>query len=186
MNTVVITFGRCQGPHIGHEMLFNFCQAKAAELGGDYKIYPTKTHNKANPFPYAMKLSMLKELMPSHANAIVEEHPGAIIKVVQSLQNEYQRLVFVCGSDRIDSFRKLLSSYNGLEYSFDDIEVISCGDRCDDGTLLQQASASLVRELVSDGDLDGYLEIAPTEATTYAAHKAFLHMGAMIVQPEPA
>ena len=61
--------------------------------------------------------------------------------------------MLVVGSDRVTEFRELLEEYNGVEgkrhgyYGFDNIEVVSAGDRDPDAEGVEGMSASKMRAL---------------------------------------
>lgn len=176
-DTVVINFGRYQGPHRGHEMLMDFIRDLAIKENADYFIYPSKTQNKKNPLSYGAKCLLLKNLLPDHADHIVEDHQNGIVKILQSLQNEYKRVLFVCGSDRSDSYRKFIPNYNGLEYHFDDIRIIEAGnERNEQSTGVAACSASKMRDHVRNGDIISFVAEAPRRASRFDAELAFAVM----------
>lgn len=173
-DTVVINFGRYQGPHRGHEMLSDFMRDLAKQHNADYFIYPSKSYDKKNPIPYNTKVHIMKQLLSDHAEHIVKEHPNAIVKILQSLQHEYKRVLFVCGSDRSNSYRKFIPNYNGMEYNFDDIQIIEAGNPRDENTSgVAACSASKMREYVSSGDIISFTAEAPRRATRYDVQLAF-------------
>ena len=71
----------------------------------------------------------------------------------------------VVGSDRVDEFDKLLNNYNGEQarhgfYGFDDIKVISAGDRDPDAEGVTGMSASKMRAAeVAKNDYESFQKV---------------------------
>jgi len=68
----------------------------------------------------------------------------------------------VVGSDRVAEFDRLLNEYNGVTgkrhgyYGFDNIEVVSAGERDPDSEGVEGMSASKMRAAASSGDFDSF------------------------------
>jgi hypothetical protein len=58
----------------------------------------------------------------------------------------------VVGSDRVASFSGMLTKYNGVEYTFRNIDVVSAGDRDPDADGAAGMSASKMRKAASEHD----------------------------------
>ena len=53
-----------------------------------------------------------------------------IIDAMKKLESlGYTNIIYVAGSDRVNSFEKLLNTYNGKDYNFDIIEIVNAGER---------------------------------------------------------
>ena len=75
-----------------------------------------------------------------------------IIQAMQKLQQlGYKDIIYVAGSDRVSSFTKLLNDYNGKDYHFDSIEVVSAGERDPDAEGAEGMSASKMRYSAQQG-----------------------------------
>ena len=48
---------------------------------------------------------------------------------MKELESKYNKVILVVGSDRIKDFDTLLNKYNGKDFTFDNIDVVSAGDR---------------------------------------------------------
>jgi uncharacterized protein YkvS len=59
----------------------------------------------------------------------------------------------VAGSDRVAEYTKLLEKYNGVDFHFDSVKVVSAGERDPDADDASGMSASKMRTLASKGDL---------------------------------
>jgi hypothetical protein len=157
-------FGRMNPPTVGHAQLINTV-AKAAQ-GGDYFVFVSQTQDsKKNPLDYATKVKFIKALFPDQAGHVVyASELKTIMQVAEWLYNAgYRSVTFAAGSDRLDSFKKLLTDYNGKEggnvyYKFDAINFVSSGDRDPDADGIAGVSASSAREAASQGNLEAFAQ----------------------------
>ena len=75
--------------------------------------------------------------------------------------------MIVAGSDRVKEFSSLLKTYNGVEgkrhgfYKFDNINVVSAGERDPDAEGVEGMSASKMRAAAVDGDFDSFQQGLP-------------------------
>ena len=161
--TVVFTFGRFNPPTIGHEKLIK----KVSQVAGSdpYYIYPSFTTNpKKDPLPHALKVAFMKKMFKKYAkNIIADKDSKTAINIAVKLYDKgFKKLVMVAGSDRVQEFDKLLNTYNGVEgkkhgfYKFDNISVVSAGERDPDAEGVEGMSASKMRAAASDGDYDSF------------------------------
>jgi hypothetical protein len=161
--TAVFTFGRFNPPTIGHEKLIK----KVSQVAGSdpYYIYPSFTTNpKKDPLPHALKVAYMKKMFKKYAkNIIADKDSKTAINIAVKLYDKgFKKLVMVAGSDRVQEFDKLLNTYNGVEgkkhgfYKFDNISVVSAGERDPDAEGVEGMSASKMRAAASDGDYDSF------------------------------
>ena len=159
--TAVITFGRMNPPTVGHEKLVNKIISVAIDEKGTPLVYLSKTQDaKKNPLTYDQKLKYGQSLFGR--KYVVKSNARTIIEVAKELQKSYSRLVVVVGSDRIDEFNTLLQKYNGKDYTFDSIEVVSAGDRDPDMDDVSGMSASKMRAYAADNDYASFKKGVPT------------------------
>lgn len=148
--TVVISFGRFSPPTVGHEKLVNKINDVAMKMSADAAIYASHTFDtKKNPLTYNSKIKYLQQ---AFGKSIRKSNAKTIIDVAKELSGQYGTLVVVVGSDRIAEFQTLLNKYNGKDFTFDSIQVISAGDRDPDADDVSGMSASKLRSLVAQGD----------------------------------
>jgi len=168
---ITFVFGRLNPPTIGHKQLLD----TAAKVGGDYKIFVSPSQDKKdNPLDYATKIKFIKAMIPEHAGAIVEDPSlNTPVKIASYLYDQgYRAATFVAGSDRLESMKKLLEMYNGVEgkahgyYKFDMLDFKSSGEREDGAEGIAGVSASRARAMAANGDLEGFAEA--TGAGQYA------------------
>ena len=150
LNSIVISWGRMNPPTLGHQKLVNKVKDVAARLNAKAEIYLTHTQDTdKNPLAYHDKILIAREAFGS----IVHESPmKTIIEVAKYLAKTYNNLVLVVGQDRVTEFKTLLNKYNGREYNFESIDVVSAGQRDPDGEGVEGVSASKMRGFAKAGD----------------------------------
>jgi nicotinic acid mononucleotide adenylyltransferase len=159
MSKAVFTFGRMNPPTIGHEKLVNKVRAVARAHKGDPLIYLSHTHKlPKDPIEYIDKIKISKK---AFGNIVKMSRANTIIKVLQELEKKYNEVVLVVGSDRVTDFRELINKYNGKDYSFDTIDVVSAGERDPDADDISGMSASKMRAIAADGDLASFKQGLP-------------------------
>lgn len=164
---VVATFGRMNPPTIGHEKLVSKIQNIASKKGFAPLIVISKTTgDKKNPLKPAEKLYLVKKAFPK----VQVLQAGNLIEVLKGLEQKYQHLCFVVGSDRVAGMSDLLNKYNGKEYHFETIEVISAGERDPDADDASAMSASKLRALARAKDLVNFTKGLPMPLRDDAAH----------------
>jgi len=150
--TVVLGWGRMNPITVGHEKLVNKIKAVARKASAVPKVYISHTQDaKKNPLAYDDKIMLAKKAFGN--NVIEKSKSKTIIQIMQELQSKYSKVILVVGSDRIKQFDELLNKYNGKDYKFDNIEVVSAGDRDPDADDVSGMSASKMRLLASQGDM---------------------------------
>ena len=130
--TLTTAFGRFNPPTTGHEKLFKF--AKDQAKGGDLKIYPSRSQdNKKNPLDVDMKVSYMRKMFPDFEENIVNEKDMRTVFDVLTTADEegYSSVKIIVGADRLAEFKNLAQKYNGDLYDFEEIEVLSAGERTD-------------------------------------------------------
>ena len=156
---ISITFGRFNPPTIGHEKLLKKVAQQAKSSGGTYRIYPSRTEDpKKNPLDTGTKVRFMRQAYPDHANSIIDnEEMRTIFDVLSGLDADgYSSVNIVVGGDRVSEFNSLATKYNGDLYTFDDIKVVSAGDRDPDGEGVEGMSASKMRKAAMEGDQDSF------------------------------
>ena len=152
---VTFCFGRFNPPTLGHKKLFDTMKAQ----GGEMKIFTTLSQDtKKNPLTYDQKIDFIRKIHPNYAGDVVQNsNLNTIDKVCASLFDEGVRhITFVAGSDRLDSMRELIKSYNGKEegkkgplehkYKFETMDFVSSGEREDGAAGTEGISGTLARE----------------------------------------
>jgi hypothetical protein len=172
--TATVAFGRFNPPTVGHEKLLN--AAKAASKGGDYAIYPSRTQDdKKNPLGPDEKIAFMRQLYPKHGERIVNDGDMKTIFNVLKKANEdgYSSINIMVGADRQAEFEKLALKYNGELYDFEDINIISAGERDPDAEGVEGMSASKLRKAASEDDFKTWMSGMPSKVDEKLAKSIF-------------
>ena len=168
-DTAVFTFGRFNPPTTGHEKLMEAVAKQAKSNSAPYYIFASHSENaKKDPLPYAKKLAYMKKMFPKHARNLVVDKARNVFEIAVTLHNKgHKSVVMVVGSDRVTEFETLLNKYNGTEarhgyYGFDNIEVVSAGERDPDAEGVTGMSASKMRAAASANDFDSFKNGLPS------------------------
>jgi len=166
MSRVVVAWGRFNPPTIGHEKLIE-AVARIAN-GDDYFIYPTHTQKKPkDPLPSDRKVEYMKLMFPKHANSIIyDKDINTIIKLLQKYQGTYENLTLIAGSDRVPQYETLISKYNGIEYTYRNLDVVSAGERDPDADGASGMSASKMREAAKEKNINDFYSGIPNTLST--------------------
>ena len=148
--TVVLGWGRMNPITVGHEKLVNKIKSVARSEAATPLIYVSHSQDaKKNPLDYDDKIMLAKK---AFGNIIVKSNARTIIQIMQELQKKFSKVILVVGQDRIKQFDDLLNKYNGKDYNFDKISIVSAGDRDPDSEGVEGMSASKMRAAASQGD----------------------------------
>jgi hypothetical protein len=151
-------------PTVGHQKLVQKIQSVAKANNADSRIYLSHTqNNKKDPLTYAEKIGLARA---AFGNIVVKSNAKTIIEVSKELEKSgYTDLILVVGSDRIAEFERLLNAYNGKEYKFDSIKVVSAGERDPDAEGVEGMSASKLRKLAMAGDYETFSSGLPQKVS---------------------
>ena len=178
---ISITFGRFNPPTVGHEKLLAKVAREAKTSGGEYRIYPSRSEDpKKNPLDAGTKVKYMRMAYPDHANAIVDNPDmRTIFDVLSALDADgYSSVNIVVGGDRVSEFNSLAQKYNGDLYTFDEIKVVSAGDRDPDAEGVEGMSASKMRKAAAEGDFDSFQQGIPKALGKDGAEKLFMTLRA--------
>ena len=117
----------------------------------------------------------MRKMYPSHGERIVNDTDmKTIFDVLQKADEDgYGSVNIMVGADRQAEFEKLATKYNGELYNFDEIEVISAGERDPDAEGVKGMSASKLRKAASDGDFKAYRTGVPKKLDDEASQQLF-------------
>ena len=154
--TLTVAFGRFNPPHLGHQQLMDTAAASVGdEKKSNYMIIPSRSQDpKKNPLDPDTKVSIMQSMFPQHSANIVNDPNIRTIFDVLALahMDGYKNVRIVGGADRVKEFDKLANNYNGKLYQFDNVEVVSAGDRDPDSDGVEGLSASRMRLAVAEND----------------------------------
>ena len=150
--TVVIAWGRMNPMTAGHEMLVKKVIDVAKTEKGTPQIYlthsqgaKTKTGKGAvnkDPLAYDDKIKFAQKAF----GPIVKKSPAkTIIQLLKLLDKQFDRVVLVAGSDRVTEFNNTLNKYNGKEYKFSELKIVSAGQRDEEADDVSGISGTKMR-----------------------------------------
>ena len=172
--TLTIAFGRFNPPTTGHEKLLDTVASSSDE--DDYMIVPSRSQDKKkNPLDADTKVSVMQKMFPKHKNKIVNDaNNRTIFDVLKKAHNDgYANVRIVGGGDRVKEFDKLANDYNGKLYQFDNVEVMSAGDRDPDSDDVTGMSASKRRKAAAEGDIKAFMKGVPKSLSQKDAEELF-------------
>ena len=164
--TLTVAFGRFNPPHLGHLQLMNTAANSVEGDKDDYIIVPSRSNDpKKNPLDPNTKVDIMKAMFPQHADSILNNTGTRTIFDVLNAANDegYANVKIVGGADRVKEFTKLANNYNGKLYDFDNVDVISSGERDPDGEGVEGLSASRMRLAASENDFKAFSKGLPKD-----------------------
>jgi hypothetical protein len=168
-DTAVFTLGRFNPPTTGHEKLIIKLDSVAKKNSAPMYVFPTHSNDPAkNPLPHGLKVAYMKKMYKKYAKNIQISKARNVFEVAKVLFDKgHKSIIMVVGSDRVTEFTKLLEKYDGVEsthgyYEFENIEVVSAGERDPDAEGVSGMSASKMRAAAADGDKDLFLQGVPS------------------------
>ena len=172
MSTAVFAFGRFNPPTIGHEKLINAVIATNQREGGTAYIYGSHSQDsRKNPLSHSEKMGYLQKMFPRIKKSIqTKAKERNVLQIAHTLNEKYDKLILVVGSDRVDDFTSLLNSYNGIKskhgfYEYKEIKVYSAGERDPDADGASGMSGSKMRSAATKGDFESFISGASSELT---------------------
>ena len=168
---VVVSFGRMNPMTNGHEKLADKIKAEAKKRNADAKLYLSHSTNpKKDPLDFKTKVKFAKKAFgPMVQNSVAR----TIIEVAKELSGKYDDLIVVVGSDRIPEFKTLLNKYNGKDYTFKTIEIVSAGERDPDAEGVSGMSGSKMRGFVTSDDFNSFKQGVPSKLSDSDAKALF-------------
>jgi len=165
--TAVVTFGRMNPPTIGHQKLVD----KVKSIPGDHFVFLSQTQNpKKDPLDFHTKLKFAQAFFPDVT--IGSESVRTPIDALKKLDElGYDNIMFVVGSDRLKGF-EFLHKYNGKEYNFNNIEIVSAGERDPDADGAEGMSASKMREAAATGNFEAFVQGVPNKKLAEKMYQA--------------
>ena len=170
-DNVIISFGRMNPMTNGHEKLATKLQSVAKQKHGDAMLYLSHSTNpKKDPLDFDTKVKFAKKAF----GPMVKNSPArTILEVAKELTGKYKNLIVVVGSDRVSEFQSLLTKYNGKDYKFENIEVVSAGERDPDAEGVTGMSGSKMRAFASANDFEKFKQGVPSKLSDADAKALF-------------
>jgi len=161
----VFTFGRFNPPTTGHGKLV--AKLKKESKGDDVLLFTSHSNDKVkNPLSHKDKIKYLRNFF---GKIVADVNARTVFEIATELhKKKYKRVSMVVGSDRVKEFETLLNKYNGVKarhgfYKFDEINIVSAGERDPDADDVSGMSASKLRGYAEKGDFDNFKLGVPTK-----------------------
>lgn len=170
-DNAVFTFGRMNPPTVGHEKLAMKVAQIARQKGAKPHIFLSHSSDpKKNPLSYNDKVKLASKAFGKYPSGMVVKSTARdVIGIMKMLERMgHPNVTMVVGSDRVKEFETLLNKYNGKEYKFESIEVVSAGDRDPDAEGVSGMSASKMREAASNNDIKAFKSGLPSKLQSSA------------------
>jgi len=174
--TLTLAFGRFNPPHAGHQQLMDVAAQSAEAEESDYIIVPSRSQDaKKNPLDADTKITLMRAMFPQHSERIVNDGANrTIFDVLKKAHNDgYSNIRIIAGQDRVKEFDKLSQNYNGQLYQFDNMEVVSSGERDPDSEGVEGLSSSRMRLAAAEGDFKTFRAGLPQDLSRKMAMTLF-------------
>jgi len=180
-STAVFTFGRFNPPTIGHEKLLKVIESTATKNDADQFIFLSQSQDaKKNPLSASQKLMFMKLMFPKQRRAFPTTSARTALEALSELhkRGQHSKVIMVVGSDRVREFDTLLNRYNDVKskhgyYNFENIDVISAGERDPDAEGAGGMSASKMRTAVQEGKYDLFKMGVPAGVSEKDCHNLY-------------
>lgn len=165
-NAHVTFIGRTQPPHGGHLHAVQGVVDHANKTGATHSILLTHTHDKNNPLTPEQKLKYAQKSFPgANIQMTSKEAPSVLHHASQLHSQGIRNFTLFAGPERLPSYEKLLNSYNGVKgphgyYKFDNINLMSSGDRDPDAEGVEGASGTAMKKAAMAGDTETFHAMA--------------------------
>lgn len=171
-STIVLGFGRLSPPTAGHGLLMAALTKEAKKRNADHVMYLSKTQDKKkNPLSIDRKLFWAKKSFPGVNLVAASDQIRTFIEAVKAQSGKYKNLVMIAGSDRVSEYQTLLNKYNGKEFNFDSITVVSAGERDPDADGAEGMSATKLRTAAANNDFNTFRKGVSTALSDSDARK---------------
>ena len=150
---LIFAFGRFNPPTIGHAKLMREVITQARRNNANHIVYASASQDKrSNPLDVRTKVKFLKKMFPQNKIQAAGGTQRTFMEILKFYNKMYGEIVMIAGSDRIREFQKLADKYNGRDYNYKSIKVVSSGERDPDAEGVTGMSASKMREMAKNDD----------------------------------
>ena len=154
---LIFAFGRFNPPTSGHGKLMREVTIQARKNGANHVVYASASQDKRkNPLDVKTKVKFMKKMFPDNKIIAAGGTQRTFIEVLKFYDKMYGEIIMVAGSDRISEFQKLSDKYNGKDYNYKSIKVVSSGERDPDAEGVTGMSASKMRDMAKSGDAKNF------------------------------
>ena len=94
----------------------------------------------------------MKKMFPENKIKAAGGKQRTFMEILKFYNKIYGEIIMVAGSDRQGEFQTIADKYNGIDYNYKSIKVVSSGERDPDAEGASGMSASKMREMAKRGD----------------------------------
>ena len=150
---LIFAFGRFNPPTTGHAKLMREVIIQARKNNANHIVYASASQDKrSNPLDVRTKVQFMKKMFPQNKIQAAGGTQRTFMEILKFYNRMYGEIVMIAGSDRINEFQKLADKYNGKDYNYKSIKVVSSGERDPDAEGVAGMSASKMREMAKNDD----------------------------------
>jgi len=161
-NTLVFAFGRFNPPTIGHAKLMSRVITEARKNNAKHIVYASaSTDKRSNPLDVKTKVKFLKKMFPQNTIKAAGGSQRTFMEILKFFDKMYGNIIMIAGSDRVSEFQKLSDKYNGKDYNYKSIKLVSSGERDPDAEGVTGMSASKMREMAKKNDYRSFKSGVP-------------------------
>ena len=155
---IVFSYGRMNPPTAGHSKVVDKVKSHADSIGANHAVIVSHSqNNKTDPLHHEHKKEYLKHIHPEvNFEHSTKEHPHFLAQLKKFHQEGHTHATMVVGSDRVKQFKALANKYNGKEYNYKKIHILSAGQRDPDAEGVAGISGTKMRAHASGNDYKSF------------------------------
>ncbi len=155
---IVFSYGRMNPPTAGHSKVVDKVKSHADKIGANHAVIVSHSQNsKTDPLHHEHKKEYLRHIHPDvNFEHSTKEHPHFLAQLKKFNQEGHSHATMVVGSDRVKQFKSLAHKYNGKEYNYKKINILSAGHRDPDAEGVAGISGTKMRNHASGNDYKSF------------------------------
>ena len=155
---IVFSYGRMNPPTAGHSKVVDKVKSHAEKIGANHAVIVSHSQNsKTDPLHHEHKKEYLRHIHPDvNFEHSTKEHPHFLAQLKKFNQEGHSHATMVVGSDRVKQFKALAHKYNGKEYNYKKIHILSAGQRDPDAEGVAGISGTKMRNHASGNDYKSF------------------------------
>jgi hypothetical protein len=155
---IVFSYGRMNPPTAGHSKVVDKVKSHADSIGANHAVIVSHSqNNKTDPLHHNHKKEYLQHVHPDvNFEHSTKEHPHFLAQLKKFHQEGHTHATMVVGSDRVKQFKALATKYNGKEYNYKKINILSAGHRDPDAEGVAGISGTKMRAHASGNDYKSF------------------------------
>ena len=155
---IVFSYGRMNPPTAGHSKVVDKVKSHADKIGANHAVIVSHSQKpKTDPLHHEHKKEYLKHVHPDvNFEHSTKEHPHFLAQLKKFNQEGHNHATMVVGSDRVKQFKALAHKYNGKEYNYKKIHILSAGQRDPDAEGVAGISGTKMRNHASGNDYKSF------------------------------